>query len=111
MQIVFVLLAHDAPSLVARVARTMTATGHRMVIHYDAKVPDAEFTALKASLSGLGDRVRFARRVEVGWGEWSVVRAPLTAGAASAASAASGSQSILSVLTSRRPPGRPTTST
>lgn len=79
MQIVFVLLAHNAASLVARVARTMTATGHRMVIHYDAKVPDSEFAALEGMLSDLGDRVRLAPRVEVGWGEWSVVQATLNA--------------------------------
>ncbi len=79
LQIVFVLLAHNAASLVARVARTMTSTGHRMVIHYDAKVADDEVKALEASLSDLGDRVRFARRVEVGWGEWSVVQATLNA--------------------------------
>ena len=79
LQIVFVLLAHNAASLVARVARTLTATGHRMVIHYDAKVPEAEFNALKASVAALGDRVRFARRVRVGWGEWSVVQATLNA--------------------------------
>ena len=79
MQIVFVLLAHNAPALVARVARTMTATGHRMVIHYDAKVPAAEDAALRADLADLGDRVRFARRVTVGWGEWSVVQATLNA--------------------------------
>ena len=77
VQIVFVLLAHNAPALVARVARTMTATGHRMVIHYDAKVSDAAFAALRSSLADLDDRVRFARRVAVGWGEWSVVAATL----------------------------------
>ncbi len=77
MQIVFVLLAHNASALVARVARTMTATGHRMVIHYDAKVPEAEFARLRAGLADLGDRVVFARRVTVGWGEWSVVEATL----------------------------------
>ncbi len=77
MQIVYALLAHNASKLVARVARTMTSTGHRIVIHYDAKVPDAEFAALRAELTGLGDRVRFAKRVTVGWGEWSVVQATL----------------------------------
>lgn len=77
MQIVFALLAHNASALVARVVRTMTATGHRIVVHYDAKVPEAEFDALRAGLSDLGDRLRFARRVAVGWGEWSVVEATL----------------------------------
>lgn len=79
MQIVFVLLAHNASALVSRVARTMTATGHRIVIHYDAKVPDAEFAALRDGLADLGERLRFARRVTVGWGEWSVVQATLNA--------------------------------
>ena len=79
MQIVFVLLAHNAAPLVSRVARTMTATGQRMVIHYDAKVPEHEFAALRDGLADLGDRLLFARRVTVGWGEWSVVQATLNA--------------------------------
>ena len=63
MQIVFVLLAHDAASMVARVARVMTATGHRMVIHSGAKVADGEVRARETMVSDLCDRVRFAAEV------------------------------------------------
>ena len=54
LQIVFALLAHGNPQLVAQLARTMTETGHRIVVHYDAKVADSAFDSL---LAGLGDRV------------------------------------------------------
>ncbi len=69
MQIVFAPLAHAASALVARVVRTMTATGRRIVVHDDAEVPEAEFDALRAGPSEFGDRLRFARRVALGWGE------------------------------------------
>ena len=77
MQIVFALLAHSDPQLVARLARTMTETGHRIVVHYDAKAADRAFDSLQAALCDRSDRVCFARRVRVGWGEWSVVQATL----------------------------------
>ncbi len=77
LQIVFALLAHSDPQLVARLARTMTETGHRIVVHYDAKATDRNFDVLQAAIGDRSDRVCFARRVRVGWGEWSVVQATL----------------------------------
>ena len=77
LQIVFALLAHSDPQLVARLALTMTETGHRIVVHYDAKASDRAFDLLRAALGDRTDRVCFARRVRVGWGEWSVVQATL----------------------------------
>ncbi len=77
LQIVFALLAHGDPQLVAQLARTMTETGHRIVVHYDAKIADHAFERLRAGLGDRADRVCFARRVRVGWGEWSVVQATL----------------------------------
>ena len=77
LQIVFALLAHSDPQLVAQLARTMTETGHRIVVHYDAKAADSAFDSLRAALGDRTDRVCFARRVRVGWGEWSVVQATL----------------------------------
>ena len=77
LKIVFALLAHGDPKLVAHVVRTMIKTGHRIVVHYDAKVADPQYEALQAAAGGDLDTVRYARRVRVGWGEWSVVQATL----------------------------------
>ena len=76
MKIVFALIAHTASTLVSDLIRTMTCTGHRIVVHCDAKMPAADYDRLVQQVGG-SDAVRFAKRVKVGWGEWSVVEATL----------------------------------
>src|SRR5579862_5701839 len=47
-----------------------------VALHYDQKSPDEQFEYLVRNLKG-SDQVRFARRVRVRWGEWSIVAARL----------------------------------
>ena len=58
LKIVFALLAHGDPKLVAHVVRTMIKTGHRIVVHYDAKVADPQYGALVAAVGEDTDHVR-----------------------------------------------------
>ena len=75
-RIAFLLMAHRDPAGLAAKARTLSAHGDRVVIHYDARSPRADWQRLKAELADT-DGIAFARRVRCGWGEFSLVRATL----------------------------------
>ena len=76
MRIAFALLAHLDPRAVERLVRTLVSADHLVVVHYDLKAPSSRFQRLVQSFAGC-ENVRFARRVRVGWGEWSMVAATL----------------------------------
>ena len=76
MNLAFALLAHGNPRLVERLIRLLLAEGHRVALHYDLKSPAAGYEHLLRSFSGC-EAVRFARRVRVTWGEWSIPAATL----------------------------------
>jgi hypothetical protein len=77
MTVAFAVIAHDNPRLVARVARLLLDSGGIVAIHYDAQAPAADFAELQDLLSGFDQRVLWAERVAVSWGQWSMVRATL----------------------------------
>jgi hypothetical protein len=72
----FAVVAHGDPQVVERLVRLLFAEVHSVAIHYDLKSPLADYEYLVRSFAGC-DRVRFAPRVSVEWGEWSVVKATL----------------------------------
>ena len=76
MKISFALVAHGSPRVVERLIRLLSARGHTVSVHYDLKSPSASYSQLLRSFEG-DQSVRFAQRVRVGWGEWSVVQATL----------------------------------
>jgi hypothetical protein len=76
MKISYVILGHQHPVILARLVSTLVQAGHTVALHYDKKSDDAGFALLRESFAG-NDAVRFARRVKVRWGEWSIVRATL----------------------------------
>ena len=76
MKLAFALLAHGRAADVARLVQALTGQGHPVALHYDVKSPAADFEHLRTLFAG-NDRVSLARRVPVGWGEWSVVEATL----------------------------------
>lgn len=76
MKIAFALLADKKPQLVERLVTNLVSAGHVVALHYDQKSPDAQFDYLVRNLKGC-DQVRFAQRVRVRWGEWSIVAASL----------------------------------
>jgi hypothetical protein len=77
MTVAFAVIAHDNPRLVARVTRLLLESGGIVAIHYDAQAPAADFEELQDLLSGHDQRVLWAERVAVSWGQWSMVRATL----------------------------------
>jgi hypothetical protein len=76
LQITFLLLAHQQPQIVKRLLGILTAAGHSVALHYDLKAPAADYTLLTQAF-GDHPKVRFARRVRVEWGRWSIVAATL----------------------------------
>ncbi len=78
-KIAFILLCHKDPKAVIDQARRLTAAGDCMAIHFDASASPADFAVIKTALKD-NENVAFARqRVRCGWGEWSLVKATLSA--------------------------------
>jgi hypothetical protein len=76
MRIAFLLLAHQHPHIVKRLIDNVTAAGHAVAIHYDKNAPSSDYEFLRQAFAD-HPSVRFARRLRVGWGEWSIVAAAL----------------------------------
>lgn len=73
-----ILLAHTALERVAQVAQFWADGGCAVVIHVDARVPDAAFAPLVMALADQ-PRIRFCHRHACEWGTWSLVAAMQTA--------------------------------
>ncbi|KPQ06963.1 MAG: Core-2/I-Branching enzyme [Rhodobacteraceae bacterium HLUCCA12] len=69
-----IMLVHTALDRAAQVARVWAQSGAPVVIHVDARVPRAAFSALSETLKDLPE-VRFCRRLRCEWGTWSLVAA------------------------------------
>src|SRR5208282_6741930 len=76
MRLAFVVLAHQHPGIVKRLIENLTMAGHSVAIHYDKNASDTDYDILRQAFADC-PAVRFARRVRVGWGEWSIVQATL----------------------------------
>jgi len=76
LKISFALVAHGNFVFAARLIRIITSQGHSIAVHYDLKSPGNSYGQLTDKFAA-NNRVRFAKRVEVGWGQWGVVQATL----------------------------------
>ena len=76
IKLAFALLAHGRAGDVERLVQILVEQGHAVALHYDLKSSDDCFGSLSRRFAG-NERVRFARRVAVRWGEWSVVQGTL----------------------------------
>lgn len=76
MSVGFLMLVHGALDRAAQVAGHLSQEGCPVMIHVDARVPEAEFRAFRDRLSVYPD-VRFCRRRTCDWGTWSIVEATL----------------------------------
>ena len=107
MTVAFAVIAHDSPRLVARLTRLLLESGGIVAIHYDAQAPAADFAELQDLLSGYDQRVLWAERVAVSWGQWSMVRATLNL--LDAIAAAGGSVDYVHLMSGADYPIAPTT--
>ena len=70
----FLMLCHAALHRAEAVARHWAEAGCPVVIHVDARVPDARVAAMRERLADC-DTIRFSRRLRCEWGTFSLVRA------------------------------------
>ncbi|MEO0862686.1 MAG: DUF5928 domain-containing protein [Pseudomonadota bacterium] len=78
-KIAFILLCHKDPEAIVGQANGLTATGDYVAIHFDASASSQAYAAVQDGLKD-NPNVTFARRrIKCGWGEWSLVRATLSA--------------------------------
>lgn len=78
-RIAFILLCHKDPDAVIAQARRLVSAGDYVAIHFDARAPEVDFTAIHAALQDSPNVVFARRRIKCGWGEWSLVAATLEA--------------------------------
>lgn len=74
MTVGVIMLVHTDFHRVAQVARHWVQGGCPVVIHVDAKVPRAEFTAFKDQMVDQ-PLIRFSKRHKCEWGMWGIVAA------------------------------------
>jgi hypothetical protein len=79
MKVGFAILAHDNPRNVARLARHLLEAEGIVAIHFDAQAGEGPLDEVRRHLGSLQDRIVWAKRVEVGWGQWSMIEATLNA--------------------------------
>ncbi|PSL18323.1 DUF5928 domain-containing protein [Shimia abyssi] len=78
-KIAYILLCHKDPEAIVKQAERLTATGDYISIHFDARAKAEDFQTIKDALSD-NTNVAFAhKRIQCGWGEWSLVEATLYA--------------------------------
>jgi hypothetical protein len=76
IKISYIILAHQNPAIVKRLISALVRAGHTVALHYDKKAPNKDFEKLEREFLD-NPSVRFARRVKVRWGEWSICEATL----------------------------------
>jgi hypothetical protein len=76
MKISYIILAHQQPKLLERLVGALIGAGHTVAIHYDRKADKSGYRQVVARFAG-NPSVRFAKRVKVSWGKWSIVQATL----------------------------------
>lgn len=77
-RIAFLLLAHEHPSLCARLAARLLEDGDAVFLHLDAKSDDGFRAAFEERLGDRSTQVRWVQRVSVAWGDWSMIEATLS---------------------------------
>ncbi len=76
MKLCYILLAHQHPKILTRLLNALIGAGHKVALHYDKSARAADFALLHEQFAG-NPSVRFAKRVKVSWGGWSICQATL----------------------------------
>lgn len=79
MQLGFIILAHNDPETIRHLVRVLASEGNRVVVHFDASSPAAQFQAVCELESQFPGMVRVISCIHCKWGEWSLVKAVLLA--------------------------------
>lgn len=77
IRIAFLVIAHEAPGPLIELAKTLTCEGDTVVIHYDLRSAQENYSTLEMAFHG-NDNILLAPRVSCGWGEYSLVEATLS---------------------------------
>ncbi len=78
-KIAFILLCHKDPDAIILQAERLTAAGDFMAIHFDRSADPKSYRKIREALDD-NPNVAFAKkRINCGWGEWSLVEATLHA--------------------------------
>ncbi|MDO9106804.1 MAG: beta-1,6-N-acetylglucosaminyltransferase [Methylovulum sp.] len=78
MKLAFIILAHEDPANLLRLMQRLLVDGDIVIVHWDKKNQFDMQAAAQAYFDAESmRRVRFARRVAVEWGRWSMVEATL----------------------------------
>ena len=78
-KIAYILLCHKDPDAIIAQAERLTAAGDCMAIHFDASASAADFDRIRAALKDNPGVAFASKRINCGWGEWSLVQATLHA--------------------------------
>ncbi len=79
MKIGYAILAHDHPLNVARLAAHLLDAKGAVSIHFDSKRGPGPIDEFNRALGDRAGQIAWARRVSVGWGEWSMIEATVNA--------------------------------
>lgn len=77
MKLGFIILAHNQPSAIRRLAENLTKEGDRVVIHFDVAAAKSDLLAVQQIATDLPHQVQVISKVKGVWGEWSLVEAVL----------------------------------
>jgi hypothetical protein len=77
MNLGFIILAHDQPHAIRRLAGILAIDGNRVVVHFDSSAPDEDKQALNRLAEENPGRITVLSKVHCVWGEWSLVEAVL----------------------------------
>lgn len=78
MTVSFVVLAHEHPKDLKDLLVSLLSSGSDVFLHYDARAPhDLEGATKEWGITELPGKLYLADRVEVVWGEWSIIQATL----------------------------------
>lgn len=67
-KIAYILLCHKDPDAIVSQARTLTAAGDYMAIHFDANAKAEDYDRIRSALAANANVVFAKNRVRCGWG-------------------------------------------
>jgi hypothetical protein len=79
MNLGFIILAHNHPEAVRRLANILATDGDLVVIHFDSSASPADLLAVQQIAAERPDQIRVISKIHCVWGEWSLVDAVLLA--------------------------------